>query len=128
MLWWTLACRSLCLVALLLVTICVGSDSKRGTDEGSRSSSGKGSSNAGGSTSRRYHRLQHGQCTYTFILPEADGNGSGSCRETKAGVQYNANALQRDSPPPEPDFSSQKIQQLEHIMENYTQWLQRVSL
>ncbi|XP_062846537.1 angiopoietin-1 [Trichomycterus rosablanca] len=125
MLWWTLACRSLCLVALLVVASCVGSDTKRGADEGSRSSSGKGSStvsNAGGSTSRRYHRLQHGQCTYTFILPEGDG----SCRENKAGVQYNANSLQRDSPPPEPDFSSQKIQQLEHIMENYTQWLQRI--
>lgn len=127
MLWWTLSYRSLCLAALLVVASCIGSEQKRGADEGSRSSSGRASS-TGGSSSRRYHRLQHGQCTYTFILPEGDGNAGASCRETKAGTQYNANSLQRDAPPPEPDYSNQKIQQLEHIMENYTQWLQKVKL
>uniref|UniRef100_A0A674N5A6 Angiopoietin 1 n=1 Tax=Takifugu rubripes TaxID=31033 RepID=A0A674N5A6_TAKRU len=78
-------------------------------------------------TNRRLHRIQHGQCTYTFILPEGDGGRGASCREAKAsGAQHNANSLQRDAPPPAPDFSSQKIQQLEHIMENYTQWLQKI--
>ncbi|XP_006113076.1 angiopoietin-1 isoform X4 [Pelodiscus sinensis] len=72
-------------------------------------------------TGRRYSRIQHGQCTYTFILPEQDGN----CRESTTD-QYNTNALQRDAPHVEQDFSSQKLQHLEHVMENYTQWLQKV--
>ncbi|XP_075776337.1 angiopoietin-1 isoform X3 [Pelodiscus sinensis] len=71
-------------------------------------------------TGRRYSRIQHGQCTYTFILPEQDGN----CRESTTD-QYNTNALQRDAPHVEQDFSSQKLQHLEHVMENYTQWLQK---
>lgn len=70
---------------------------------------------------RRYNRIQHGQCAYTFILPEHDGN----CRES-ATEQYNTNALQRDAPHVETDFSSQKLQHLEHVMENYTQWLQKL--
>lgn len=61
---------------------------------------------------RRYNRIQHGQCAYTFILPEHDGN----CRES-ATEQYNTNALQRDAPHVETDFSSQKLQHLEHVME-----------
>ncbi|KAM9494087.1 angiopoietin-1 [Clarias gariepinus] len=129
MLWWTVAYRSLCLAALLVVASCAVGEQKKTADEGSRSSSGRASStgsSAGGSSSRRYHKLQHGQCTYTFILPEGDGNAGVSCRETKAGTQQNANSLQRDAPPPEPDYSNQKIQQLEHIMENYTQWLQKI--
>ncbi|RMC15042.1 hypothetical protein DUI87_07221 [Hirundo rustica rustica] len=72
---------------------------------------------------RRFNRVQHGQCTYTFILPEQDGN----CRESTTD-QYNTNALQRDAPHVEQDFSSQKLQHLEHVMENYTQWLQKFSL
>ncbi|XP_038246904.1 angiopoietin-1 isoform X1 [Dermochelys coriacea] len=72
-------------------------------------------------TGRRYNRIQHGQCTYTFILPEQDGN----CRESTTD-QYNTNALQRDAPHVEQDFSSQKLQHLEHVMENYTQWLQKL--
>lgn len=74
------------------------------------------------SNGRRYNRIQHGQCTYTFILPEQDGN----CRESSSD-QYNTNALQRDAPHMETDFPSQKLQRLEHVMENYTQWLQKVS-
>ncbi|XP_074753718.1 angiopoietin-1 isoform X4 [Athene noctua] len=70
---------------------------------------------------RRFNRIQHGQCTYTFILPEQDGN----CRESTTD-QYNTNALQRDAPHVEQDFSSQKLQHLEHVMENYTQWLQKL--
>ncbi|XP_031441567.1 angiopoietin-1 isoform X1 [Clupea harengus] len=149
MLWRRLACPLLSLAALLVVASCGGAEQKRGTDGATGSSVGKGGSGSGSSSSgsggsgsssssstaggreggngRRLHRVQHGQCTYTFILPEGEGGPGGSaCRESKAGTAYNANALQRDAPPPEPDFSSQKIQQLEHVMENYTQWLQKI--
>ncbi|KAM4539175.1 angiopoietin-1 isoform 1-T2 [Odontesthes bonariensis] len=79
---------------------------------------------AGGGSSRRFHQVQQGQCTYTFILPEGGGAAGSSCRG--AAAQYDANSLQGDAPPPEPDFPGQKIQQLENIMENYTQWLQKI--
>ncbi|KAM4725171.1 angiopoietin-1 [Anableps anableps] len=74
---------------------------------------------------QRCHQIQHGQCTYTFILPE-EAEARSSCREAKGSSrtsQYDANSIQRDAPPPEPN---QKIQQLENIMENYTQWLQKI--
>uniref|UniRef100_A0A672PJ79 Angiopoietin-1-like n=1 Tax=Sinocyclocheilus grahami TaxID=75366 RepID=A0A672PJ79_SINGR len=118
--WWGwFVCRCLSLAALLVVADCGGAEQRRGAEEGLRSSTAKANSSSG----RKYHRIQHGQCSYTFILPEGDG---GSCREFKAGTPYNANALQRDAPQPEADFSNQKIQQLEHVMENYTQWLQKI--
>ncbi|GLD59288.1 angiopoietin-1 isoform X1, partial [Lates japonicus] len=139
MLWYNFGHHLLSLAALLVIVNCGGGEQRRGTDSGTSSTGGSGSSSSssssggsGGSSgssnysNRRFHKIQHGQCTYTFILPEGDGAGGGSCREAKAGSpQYNANSLQRDAPPPEPDFPSQKIQQLEHIMENYTQWLQK---
>ncbi|XP_071223467.1 angiopoietin-1-like isoform X2 [Salvelinus alpinus] len=139
MLWNQFAYHLLSLAALLVAVGCSGGEHRKGTD-GSASSAGQGST--GGSTSssssssssesssssnRRYHRVQHGQCTYTFILPEGDGSGGNSCRQGKAATQFNsANALQRDAPPLEEDFASQKIQHLEHVMENYTQWLQKI--
>ncbi|XP_018541609.1 angiopoietin-1 isoform X1 [Lates calcarifer] len=141
MLWYNFGHHLLSLAALLVIVNCGGGEQRRGTDSSTSSTGGSGSSSSsssgsGGSGSssgssnysnRRFHKIQHGQCTYTFILPEGDGAGGGSCREAKAGSpQYNANSLQRDAPPPEPDFPSQKIQQLEHIMENYTQWLQKI--
>ncbi|XP_067111624.1 angiopoietin-1 [Osmerus mordax] len=121
------ACHLLSLAALLLVVGSSGGEQRRGA-EGSASSTGQGGAGgggSGGSSNRRYHRVQHGQCTYTFILPEGEGNG-GSCREGKTGAVHNANALQRDAPPLEPDLSTQKIQHLEHVMENYTLWLQKI--
>lgn len=140
MLWYNFGHHLVSLAALLVIVNCGGGEQRRGTDSSSTSSSSTGggsssssSSSSGGSGSnnysnRRFHKIQHGQCTYTFILPEGDGGRGGSCREAKAGSpQPNTNSLQRDAPPPEPDFPSQKIQQLEHIMENYTQWLQKVS-
>ncbi|XP_056876340.1 angiopoietin-1 isoform X2 [Takifugu flavidus] len=127
MLWSNFGHGWLSLAALLVIASCEKGEQRRGTE----SSSTGGSSSGGGSSSnysnRRLHRIQHGQCTYTFILPEGDGGRGASCREAKAsGAQHNANSLQRDAPPTAPDFSSQKIQQLEHIMENYTQWLQKI--
>ncbi len=138
MLWYNFGHHLLSLAALLVIVSCGGGEQRRGTESSSTgggsgsSSSSSSSSSSGGSSSnnysnRRFHKIQHGQCTYTFILPEGDAARGGSCREAKAGSpQHNANSLQRDAPPPEPEFPSQKIQQLEHIMENYTQWLQKV--
>lgn len=131
MLWYNFAHHWLSLAALLVVASCGGGEQRRGTESsgtgGSSSSSSSGGSSSNNYSNRRFHKIQHGQCTYTFILPEGEGGRGGSCREAKAGgPQHNANSLQRDAPPPEPDFPSQKIQQLEHIMENYTQWLQKV--
>ncbi|XP_069076720.1 angiopoietin-1 [Pleurodeles waltl] len=92
---------------LAAVAACAaGSSQRRGTD----------------SSGRRYNRIQHGQCTYTFILPEQDAG----CREGATTERYNANALQRDAPHVEPELPSQKLQHLEHAMENYTQWLQKL--
>ncbi|XP_029513874.1 angiopoietin-1-like isoform X2 [Oncorhynchus nerka] len=141
MLWNKFACHLLSLAALLVAVGCSGGEHRKGTDgsasgagqgstggsTGSSSSSSGSSSESSSSSNRRYHRVQHGQCTYTFILPEGDSSGGNSCRQGKAATQFNsANALQRDAPPLEQDFASQKIQHLEHVMENYTQWLQKI--
>lgn len=134
MLWCNFGHRWLSLAALLVVASCGGGgEQRRGTESGGGGSGGGGSGGSGGGGSnysnRRFHKIQHGQCTYTFILPEGEVGRGGSCREGRSGgggPQQSVNSLQRDSPPPEPDFPSQKIQQLEHIMENYTQWLQKV--
>lgn len=141
MLWYNFGHHLLSLAALLVIVSCGGGEQRRGTDSSSTSSTGGGSSGSSSSSSsssagsssnnynnRRFHKIQHGQCTYTFILPEEEGARGGSCREGKAGspTTHSSNSLQRDAPPPEPDIPSQKIQQLEHIMENYTQWLQKV--
>lgn len=117
----------LSLAALLVIASCEKGEHRRGTESSSTGGSSSGGASSSNYSNRRLHRIQHGQCTYTFILPEGEGGRGASCREAKAsGVQHNANSLQRDAPPPAPEFSSQKIQQLEHIMENYTQWLQKV--
>ncbi|XP_008419816.1 angiopoietin-2b isoform X2 [Poecilia reticulata] len=84
---------------------------------------------------RQQHRVQHGPCTYTFILPEVE-----HCKPLK-DFQV-TNTLQRDSPPEtEPDKShskdslaeeerplwqQQKLENLESAMENNTQWLQKL--
>uniref|UniRef100_A0A7N8XB44 Angiopoietin 4 n=1 Tax=Mastacembelus armatus TaxID=205130 RepID=A0A7N8XB44_9TELE len=78
---------------------------------------------------RRYHRIQHGQCSYTFILPELDachGGGPPSQTEPYSGSQSRASIVQRDSPPIDGDWSSQKLQHLQSTMENNTQWLQKL--
>lgn len=78
---------------------------------------------------RQQHRVQHGPCSYTFILPEVE-----HCNPLK-DFQV-TNTLQRDSPPEaEPDAKAQKerpswqerkLENLENAMENNTQWLQKV--
>ncbi|XP_078470041.1 angiopoietin-2-like [Lampetra planeri] len=139
---------SCCLLLLLGMSACraraqvgVGASSARAGGGGR--SIGSASSPSGGvdASGRRYHRLQHGACTYTFLLPElvgaADGSGSG-CRAAPAAgggppfpsPSLSGNALQRDAPPPpaaaEPDWALQRLQQLEVAMENNTHWLRKL--
>ncbi|XP_038187928.1 angiopoietin-4 [Arvicola amphibius] len=75
---------------------------------------------------RNIYRVQHGQCSYTFVLPEPD-----LCQlepvapETLRG----SNSLQKDLPTsrlPPADLRAQRAQrvsQLEKILANNTQWL-----
>ncbi|KAJ7998788.1 hypothetical protein DPEC_G00208560 [Dallia pectoralis] len=76
----------------------------------------------GGEKRRRLHRVQHGHCSYTFILPEME-----SCQAASTEQYGSANVVQRDSPPlAETEWSTQKLQHLETTMENNTQWLQKL--
>lgn len=69
---------------------------------------------------RRQYQVQHGACSYTFLLPETD-----NCRPPASS--YVSNAVQRDAPL-DYDDSVQRLQVLEGIMENNTQWLMKVGL
>ncbi|XP_057877255.1 angiopoietin-2 isoform X2 [Melospiza melodia melodia] len=66
---------------------------------------------------KKQYQVQHGSCSYTFLLPEAD-----NCRSSSP---YVSNAVQRDAPL-DYDDSVQRLQLLENIMENNTQWLMKV--
>ncbi|XP_076864821.1 angiopoietin-2b [Brachyhypopomus gauderio] len=74
---------------------------------------------------RRQHQLQHGPCSYTFILPEVE-----QCQPARDFQE--TNALQRDSPSsPEtaranPTWQDSKLESLESTTENNTQWLQKL--
>ncbi|XP_078398032.1 angiopoietin-2-like isoform X1 [Cetorhinus maximus] len=70
-------------------------------------------------TGKRHYQIQHGPCSYTFLLPEVD-----NCRSV--ANHYVPNTVQRDSPETDNDGSLQRLQQLENIMENNTQWLQKL--
>lgn len=72
-----------------------------------------------GTGRRRAHRVQHGQCSYTFVLPEAEPP---PCQPPEAPVS--PNTLQRDAPAS--DWPVQRVQQLERVLENNTQWLLKV--
>ncbi|XP_053566346.1 angiopoietin-2 [Bombina bombina] len=61
---------------------------------------------------KNQYQVEHGGCSYTFLLPEVDG-----CSAPPV-----SNALQRDAPE-EYDGSVQRLQVLENIMQNNTQWL-----
>ncbi|NWV82806.1 ANGP4 protein, partial [Dasyornis broadbenti] len=71
---------------------------------------------------RRYHRVQHGHCSYTFVLPEADPL---PCPAAPRVVPGPANVLlQRDSPAGTAGHgAAQRLRHLERILENSTQWL-----
>ncbi|XP_071615855.1 angiopoietin-4 isoform X1 [Heliangelus exortis] len=71
---------------------------------------------------RRSHRVQHGHCSYTFVLPEAEPP---PCPLAPLAPGP-ANALfQRDSPAAGTGHSgaTQRLRHLERILENSTQWL-----
>ncbi|XP_030004098.1 angiopoietin-2b [Sphaeramia orbicularis] len=86
-------------------------------------------------TERQKHHVQHGPCSYTFILPEVE-----NCHPLK-DFQV-TNTLQRDSPPEDqpdtgqhkqgkaqkdrPSWQEKKLESLESAMENNTQWLQKL--
>ncbi|XP_008065271.1 angiopoietin-2 isoform X3 [Carlito syrichta] len=70
------------------------------------------------SIGKRQYQVQHGSCSYTFLLPEMD-----NCRSSSS--PYVSNAVQRDAPL-DYDDSVQRLQALENIMENNTQWLMKV--
>ncbi|XP_029789627.1 angiopoietin-2 isoform X2 [Suricata suricatta] len=69
------------------------------------------------SVGKRQYQVQQGSCSYTFLLPETD-----NCRSSSS---YAASAVQRDSPL-DYDDSVQRLQVLENIMENNTQWLMKL--
>ncbi|NXN72131.1 ANGP2 protein, partial [Himantopus himantopus] len=66
---------------------------------------------------KKQYQVQHGSCSYTFLLPETD-----NCRSSTSFV---SNAVQRDAPL-DYDDSVQRLQLLENIMENNTQWLMKL--
>ncbi|XP_053430473.1 angiopoietin-4 isoform X3 [Nycticebus coucang] len=96
------------LAGLLLMVATTTAAQRRGQEAGGR---------------RRAHRVQHGQCSYTFVLPEPE-----PCPlepETFGGP----NSLQRDSPAAAlhlGDWPTQRVRQLEKVLENNTQWLQKL--
>ncbi|XP_048186234.1 angiopoietin-2 isoform X1 [Perognathus longimembris pacificus] len=68
---------------------------------------------------KKQYQVQHGPCSYTFLLPETDG-----CRP--ASSPFVSNAVQRDAPPDDEDASLQRLQVLETVLENNTQWLMKL--
>ncbi|NXA25289.1 ANGP4 protein, partial [Ibidorhyncha struthersii] len=76
-----------------------------------------------GGSRRRYHRVQHGHCSYTFVLPEADPP---PCPPAPAAPGPANALLQRDSPAGTAHAghgAAQRLRHLERILENSTQWL-----
>uniref|UniRef100_A0A667XBG2 Angiopoietin 2b n=1 Tax=Myripristis murdjan TaxID=586833 RepID=A0A667XBG2_9TELE len=72
-----------------------------------------------GSEPQRHH-VQHGPCSYTFILPEVE-----QCHPQK-DFQV-GDTLQRDSPPQaQPSWQERKLESLESATENNTLWLQKL--
>lgn len=99
--------RALGLVLAALAALCAAAAQRRALDGGGR---------------RRFHRVQHGHCSYTFVLPEAD---PAPCPPSAAPSPSNT-LLQRDSPAGTAHAArgaAQRLQHLERILENSTQWL-----
>uniref|UniRef100_A0A8C6WGA7 Angiopoietin 4 n=1 Tax=Neogobius melanostomus TaxID=47308 RepID=A0A8C6WGA7_9GOBI len=120
-------CSLLVAWTLSIVADAAGASS---SDRGLGKSQRRDKSSRGAEKRRRLHRIQHGQCSYTFVLPELEGCQG---REQLTGPRtVGTSVVQRDSPPPRPlpaadsNWSTQKIQRLENTMENNTQWLQKL--
>lgn len=65
---------------------------------------------------KREYNIQHGQCSYTFLLPEPE-----NCQSQSQNYP-----VQKDGPVDQ-DESAQRLEQLEMTMENNTQWLLKVT-
>ncbi|XP_028285452.1 angiopoietin-4 [Parambassis ranga] len=123
---------SLLLLLLWTLSVVTVTVSAASTERGAgRSQRRGGNGGSGGAEKRRkFHRIQHGQCSYTFILPELDGcqaGGSSPLHTEQQGSSRGATGVvQRDSPPGDGEWSSQKLQRLESTVQNNTQWLQKL--
>lgn len=117
------SCSCSRLLLLLLCTLCIlAYGAAAGAERGGRSQRRGG----GGGAERRLklHRIQHGGCSYTFMLPELRGCQAGFPPQPEP---YGGSTLvQRDSPSIDWEWSARKLQHLERKMENNTQWLQKV--
>ncbi|KAM9813310.1 angiopoietin-1 [Neosynchiropus ocellatus] len=103
-----------CLLLLLLGTLFSEAAGVASTEAGRRR----------GGFEKRRKRVQHGHCSYTFVLPELDAC-QGSNLHTDG--RHRTTVAQRDLPPPaDGDWSPQRLQQLQVTMENNTQWLQKL--
>ncbi|XP_019726134.1 angiopoietin-2a [Hippocampus comes] len=63
---------------------------------------------------KRQYQIQNGPCSYTFLLPEQE-----NCQSPSSRYNY---PVQKDGPA-DNDESSHRLEQLEMVMENNTQWL-----
>lgn len=110
------------LVLLLLCTLRVLADAATavGPQGGGRSQ------RRGGEKRRKLPRVQHGECSYTFIVPELDGCQAGGLPTQPEMYGGSRSVVQRDSPPIDGEWSARKLQHLESKMDNNTQWLQKV--
>lgn len=110
------------LVVLLLCTLWVLADAAAvGPERGARSQR-----RGGGEKRRKLQRVHHGECSYTFILPELEGCQAGGPPSQPGLDGGSRSGVQRDSPPIDGGWSARKLQHLESKMENNTQWLQKV--
>uniref|UniRef100_A0A8C4QI62 Angiopoietin 2a n=1 Tax=Eptatretus burgeri TaxID=7764 RepID=A0A8C4QI62_EPTBU len=67
-------------------------------------------------TARRYHRVEHGSCTYTFVLPDLD-----SCRAGQSRAASRQDALGRPA-----GSTVERLGRLEAAAKNNTAWLQKL--
>nr|XP_061794148.1 angiopoietin-2-like [Nerophis lumbriciformis] len=63
---------------------------------------------------KRQYQIQNGPCSYTFLLPEQE-----NCKSQSSSYNY---PVQKDGPT-DNDESAHRLEQLEMVMENNTQWL-----
>ncbi|XP_052433724.1 angiopoietin-1 isoform X1 [Carassius gibelio] len=80
-----------------------------------------------GGSSQHLNSVQHGECSYTFILPEPEESRTCSLPEEHVG-NYEGNSVQKESPQGKQSRLNQWIQHLELAMENYTHWLQKIEV
>ncbi|KAG1940101.1 angiopoietin-1 [Pimephales promelas] len=80
-----------------------------------------------GGSSQHLNSVQHGECSYTFILPEPEESRTGSWPEKHDG-NYEGNSVQKESPQGKQSDLNRRIRHLELAMENCTRWLQKIEV